>query len=162
MAAKAKSAHKWIFPSRFRAKAYSWKSSALAGKRIGEAVTEVSKVAKTGPHAAGEGVVLFLEKLVPAIESIDSSSGSLGNATNKAVLQLTQLFKSLPIGTPTRKGWLDRIWQAFEEDGYGYLDYIGVSVLSPPFPLTSPLARILGFTQGVPCPSSPKPKPAGF
>lgn len=84
-------------------------------------------MAKNDPHAAGEGVVLFLEKLVPAIEGIDSSSGSLGNATNKAVLQLTQVFKSLPIDTPTRKVWLDRIWQAFEEDGYGFLDYIGES-----------------------------------
>lgn len=124
---KSKNAHKWIFPSRFRAKAYSWKSSALAGKRIGEAVSEISKTVKTAPHTAGEGVVLFLEKLVPAIEGIDSSSGSLGNATNKAVLQLTQVFKSLPIDTPTRKVWLDRIWQAFEEDSYGYLDHIGES-----------------------------------
>ena len=72
------------------------------------------------------------------------------------------------------QGW---VYHPSKEKGIDSLDPLGgniyyppyqigeryiVSVLSPPFPLTSPLARILGFTQGVPCPSSPKPKPAGF
>jgi hypothetical protein len=32
---------------------------------------------------AAEGAVLFLEKLAPAIEGVDSSSGSIGSAVNR-------------------------------------------------------------------------------
>lgn len=117
--------HKWAFKSHFRAKAYSWKSSTLAGKRISEAVKEISKFAKTEPEIAGEGIVLFFEKLIPAIEGIDSSSGSIGNATNKAVERLSEVFKSLLLEIPLRKALLERIFQAFQNDGYGYLDQIG-------------------------------------
>ncbi|CAB1055815.1 hypothetical protein D1BOALGB6SA_549 [Olavius sp. associated proteobacterium Delta 1] len=35
--------HKWIFTSRFRTNAYSWKASRLACKRIKEAVSEIKK-----------------------------------------------------------------------------------------------------------------------
>jgi len=34
---------------------------------------------------AAEGSVLLLEKLSPALERVDSSSGSIGNAVNKAI-----------------------------------------------------------------------------
>ena len=119
--------YKWVFKSHFRAKAFSWKASTLAGKRIAEAVKEISKVAKVDPEAAGEGIVLFFEKLVPAIEQIDSSSGSIGNATNKAVERLSEIFKSLTIEIQLRKTLLERIFQAFENDGYGYLDHLGNS-----------------------------------
>jgi hypothetical protein len=37
-------------------------------------------VAKTEPVLAAEGAVLFLEKLAPAIEQVDSSSGAIGSA----------------------------------------------------------------------------------
>lgn len=117
--------HKWAFTARFRAKAYSWKASALAGKRIAEAVKEIAKVAKSDPQAAGQGIVLFLEKLVPSIEGIDSSSGSIGNSVNKAVDQLSRIFQTLTLEIPLRKALLERIFQAFQDDGYGYLDQIG-------------------------------------
>jgi len=121
MTAKIKSStHKWAFTSRFRAKAYSWRSSALAGKRVVEAVKEISKVAKTDPQIAGDGIGLFFKKLVPAIEGIDSSSGSIGNAVNNAINLLVKVFKDIPADIPTRKAWLDRIWQALEEDGCGF------------------------------------------
>ena len=118
-------AHKWVFTSHFRSKAYSWKASVLAGKRIAEAVKEITKVSKVDPIVAGEGIVLFLERLVPSIEQIDSSSGSIGNSVNKGVEQLTKIFQSLAVEIPMRKAWLERIWDAFQEDGYGYLDQIG-------------------------------------
>ena len=52
-----KSIHRWAFKSRFRARAYGWRGSALAGKRLKEAVGEITVVAKSDPVFAGEGVV---------------------------------------------------------------------------------------------------------
>lgn len=49
--------HKWIFPARFRAAAYGWKSSRLACQRLREAVSEIKKVAKKEPNLAAEGAV---------------------------------------------------------------------------------------------------------
>ncbi len=34
----------------------------------------------------GEGAVIFLEKLSPAIEQVDSSSGAIGTAVNNAII----------------------------------------------------------------------------
>ena len=97
----------------------------LAGKRIAEAVKELTKVAKTDPQAAGEGIVLFFEKLVPSIEQIDSSSGSIGNSVNRAIENLAKVFQSVTIELPLRRALLDRIWQAYQDEDYGYLDLIG-------------------------------------
>jgi len=37
----ARSVHKWVFPARFKAGAYSWKASRLACQRLREAVSEI-------------------------------------------------------------------------------------------------------------------------
>jgi len=39
-------AHKWQFPTRFRARAFGWRGSRLACQRIREAVSEIKKVSK--------------------------------------------------------------------------------------------------------------------
>jgi hypothetical protein len=75
-------AHKWTFKSRFRANAYGWKGTALATKRLKEAVSEIKKVAKSDPVTAADGAVGLMERIWPALQGIDSSSGSLGNAVN--------------------------------------------------------------------------------
>ena len=77
--------HKWIFSARFRAGAYSWKASKLACQRLREAVSEIKKVAKKAPVLGAEGAVRLMEKLWPALEHVDSSSGALGSAVNKAL-----------------------------------------------------------------------------
>ena len=89
-------AHKWIFPARFRAGAYSWKSSKLACQRLREAVSEIKKVAKKEPDLAAEGAVRLIEKLWPALEHVDSSSGALGSAVNKALDQLLPVIIDAP------------------------------------------------------------------
>ena len=65
------SAHKWTFKSRFRANAYGWKGTALASKRLKEAVSEIKKVARKNQLLAAEGAVSFLEKVSPALEHVD-------------------------------------------------------------------------------------------
>lgn len=78
---------KGTFTARFRAGAYGWKGSRLAAQRIREALAEIKKVKRQDSVLAAEGAVLLIEKLVPAIERIDSSSGAIGTAVNRAVTE---------------------------------------------------------------------------
>ena len=116
---------KWIFPARFRAGVYSWKSSRLACQRPREAVSEIKKVAKKDPVLAAEGAVRLIEKLWPALEHVDSSSGALGSAVNKTLDDLIPLFINAPAEAKTRNKWLERLWQAMEDDGVDYLGPVG-------------------------------------
>jgi hypothetical protein len=116
-------AHKWEFSRRFRRNAFGWRSQ-LPIKRIKEALSEIRGVARKDPALAAEGAVLFLEKLSPAIENVDSSSGAIGTATNRAVEALVEIMAEAPADASTRSNWLKRLWTAVEEDGIGYLDQI--------------------------------------
>lgn len=112
----------WLFPRHFRARAFGWKGTKLAAERLKEALTEIKAVQRKDPLLAAEGAVRLIEKLVPAIQEIDSSSGSLGTATNRALDILIPLIAAAPAPADTRAAWLDRLWQAYLDDGYGYLD----------------------------------------
>mgnify|MGYP001164747950 CR=1 FL=1 len=119
--------HKWIFPARFRASIYGWKSSRLACQRLREAVSEIKKVAKKEPGLAAEGAVRLIEKLWPALEHVNSSSGALGSAVNKTLDGLIPLIIKAPAEVKTRDKWLERLWQAMEDDGVDYLAPVGDS-----------------------------------
>jgi hypothetical protein len=80
--------HRWDFTGRFRRGAYGWKGTALATKRMKEAVSEIKKAARSDSSLAGEGVVELMCRLYPALEHIDSSSGALGSAVNKTLREL--------------------------------------------------------------------------
>jgi len=116
-------AHKWEFSTRFRRGGFGWRSQ-LPIKRIKEALTEIKGVARKDPALAAEGAVRFLEKLSPAIDNVDSSSGAIGSAINRAVDVLVELIADAPADASTRSKWLERLWNAVEEDGIGYLDCI--------------------------------------
>ena len=62
----------WIF-------SLSCKASRLACQRLREAVSEIKKVAKKDPVLGAEGAVRLMEKLWPALQHEDSSSGALGS-----------------------------------------------------------------------------------
>src|ERR1700730_11858558 len=74
------SGHRWAFKARFRAHAYGWRGSSLASTRLKEAVREINSVAKSDRVLAAEGGVSLMERLWPALEDIDTSSGALGGA----------------------------------------------------------------------------------
>lgn len=114
-------AHRWKFKSRFRARAYGWHGSALAVRRLTEAVREIRAVAKSDPLLAGEGVVSLMERLWPALEGIDSSSGALGRAVNRTLEELIPILIAAPADVATRSTWLDRLFEAVMEDGVDYL-----------------------------------------
>lgn len=113
--------HAWAFAPRFRARAFGWRSQP-AITRIREAVSEIKKAAKVDGVLGADGAVLFVEKLVPAIEHIDGSSGAIGTAVNNAIDALVPIIIQAPADDKTRDAFLERLWQAFVDDGYGYLD----------------------------------------
>lgn len=118
-------AYKWTFPARFRTGTYSWKASRLACQRLREAVSEIKKVAKKDPVLGAEGAVRLMEKLWPALEHIDTSSGALGSAVYKTLNALIPIIVKAPADDKTRSKWLDRLWQAMADDGVDYLSPVG-------------------------------------
>jgi hypothetical protein len=118
------SAHKWEFKARFRRNAFGWKSQP-AITRVKQAVAEIKKVAKKEPVLAGEGAVLFIERVSPALEQVDSSSGSIGSAVNHAIAELVPLIANAPIDAKTREAWLERLWEAYQDDGIPYIELLG-------------------------------------
>lgn len=114
-------AHKWTFRARFRRHAFGWKSQP-AIKRIKEAVSEIKKVNRSNPELAADGAVLFLEKLSPAIEQVDSSSGAIGNTVYKAVEDLAAIIANAPATIDTRQKWLKRLFEASAEDSIPYIE----------------------------------------
>ena len=117
--------HKWMFTARFRTNAFGWKGSNLACKRITEAVSEIRKTARKDPLLGAEGAIKMMEKVWPALQHVDSSSGALGAAVHHAVGDLIDLVADAPADEKTRAKWLDRLWKAFNDDGVGFLDVLG-------------------------------------
>jgi hypothetical protein len=113
---------KWQFKAKFRANAYGWQGSKLAITRLKEAVKEIRTIARADPVAAGDGCVSLMERLWPAFQHIDTSSGALGNAIHKALEELIPLLIAAPVDKDTRAIWLERLFEAVQEDGVDYLD----------------------------------------
>ncbi len=123
-ATKALPPYRWVFKARFRSGAFGWRSQP-AIVRITEAVSEIKKVARTNPLVAGDGGVTLLERLVRAIEHVDGSSGAIGAAVNRAISELVHVIAAAPAPSALREAWLERLWEAFGDDGMGYLDELG-------------------------------------
>jgi hypothetical protein len=98
--------HTWTFKPRLRAKAFGWKGSHLACQRLKEAVTEIKKADRADPVAAGDGVVTLMERIWPAFQDIDTSSGALGGAVYWAQNELLPIAIEAPADRKTRtSGW---------------------------------------------------------
>ena len=118
------SAHKWQFAARFRRHAFGWRSNTPA-QRIKEAITEIKQVARKEPVLAAEGAIILLEKLSPALEQVDSSSGALGSAVNKAIDTLVPIIVKADVEPKLRQRWLERLWQALQDDEMPYIEVLG-------------------------------------
>jgi hypothetical protein len=113
--------HRWEFRARFRRRAFGWKSQP-AIQRIRQAVSEIKRVARREPALAAEGAVLFLERVSPAIEQVDSSSGAIGTAVNRAIEELVPIVAEAPADAGTRAAWLERLWEAHAADQVPYIE----------------------------------------
>ena len=116
--------HKWAFAARFRRGAFGWKS-ALPIQRLKEAVTEIRQVARREPMVAADGAVSLLEKLSPALEQVDSSSGAIGTAVNRAIDALVPVIAGVDVPAPVRTRWLERLFDALQDDRMPYIEQLG-------------------------------------
>lgn len=162
MARAPKQAYEWQFKSRFRRHAFGWRGSRLAIQRIGEAVAEIKAVARTDQSLAAEGAVVFLERVSPALEQIDSSSGAIGGAVNGAITVLVAMVAGAHAERHRREAWLERLWTAHAADAIPYIetvaDYWGDLCASKE--LASEWAdRLVGVTRMA---LSPDPKMRGY
>jgi hypothetical protein len=114
--------HKWAFAARFRRGAFGWKS-ALPIQRLKEAVTEIRQVARGEPMVAAD--VSLLEKLSPALEQVDSSSGAIGTAVNRAIDALVPVIAGVDVPAPVRTRWLERLFDALQDDRMPYIEQLG-------------------------------------
>jgi len=118
-----KTGHKWQFKARFRRHAYGWRSQP-AIKRVKEAVSEIKKVARRDPVLGAEGAVCFLERVSPALEHVDSSSGAIGTAVNKAIAALVPIIASAPAEEGIRESWLETLFEAHAADQIPYIEQL--------------------------------------
>ena len=116
--------HAWQFAPRFRRGAFGWRSD-LPIQRIKEAVSEIKAVGRKEPVLAAEGAVILLEKLSPALEQVDSSSGAIGSAVNRAIDTLVPIIAAATVDLGVRQRWLQRLWAAVENDGMSYIEALG-------------------------------------
>ena len=115
------SVHEWQFKRKFRTNAYGWRASSLAIGRLKEAAAEIRSVAKSDPVAAGDGVVSLMERIWPAFQGIDTSSGALGAAVFRTVNELIPILTVASADHATRSKWLERLFEAVQNDGVEYL-----------------------------------------
>ena len=120
---KAKT-HRWVFKARFRKRAFGWRSKP-AIQRIKEAISEIKKVRRMDAALAAEGAVSFLERVSPALEHVDSSSGAIGTAVNRAIDQLVPIMAEATVDETTRRGWLERLFEALQADKIPYIESLG-------------------------------------
>ena len=116
--------HAWQFASKFRRGAFGWRSD-LPIQRIKEAVSDIKAMSRKEPVLAAEGAVILLEKLSPALEQVDSSSGAIGSAVNRAIDTLVPIIAAAPVDDGVRQRWLQRLWAAVENDGMSYIEALG-------------------------------------
>lgn len=134
MSKSAAPKHSWTFAPRFRAGAFGWRSEP-AITRIKEAVSEIKAVAKKDPILGAEGAILFLQKLSPALQNIDGSSGSIGTAANRAIEALVPIIAKAHVDISLRRKWLEKLYQAHADDQVPYIetlaDYWGPLCATP-------------------------------
>lgn len=119
--------HKWEFRPRFRRHAFGRRSQP-AIQRIRQAVGEIRKAARVDPVLGAEGGVTLLERLSPALENVDSSSGAVGTAVHNAIRELVA-------ATPGDEGK----WFAAAKEAGLYDDALALASRTPCDPRT--LAR---------------------
>lgn len=69
--------------------------------------------------------MLLPERLSPALEHVDSSSGAIGSAVNHAIDTLAGIIASAPADSKTRDRWLERLWDAYQTDQIPYIETLG-------------------------------------
>lgn len=122
MAPKKKTKYSFQFTRRIRTNAFGWHGTSTASKAIKDAIRELKTVAKFDPLASAEGAVVLIERMWKALQHVDSSSGSIGTAVDKGLDEAAAIFEKADLDPKTRQGYLERIWEAIQEEDIGYYD----------------------------------------
>jgi hypothetical protein len=80
---------------------------------------------RTDPLLAADDAVLLREKLSPALEQVDSSSGALGSAVNRAIDVRVPIIATPDATESVREAWLERLFDALQEDRMRYIEHLG-------------------------------------
>jgi hypothetical protein len=115
--------HKWLFASSLRYHGFSFTDKPIP--YIKEALSEIRSICKSQPELAAHGAVLFLEKISPAIELVDSSSPALSKAVNSAIQTLMPIMIKAKVEQRIRDRWLERLWEALQVDQMPYIEALG-------------------------------------
>jgi len=115
--------HKWLFASSFRYHGFTLTDNPVPN--IKEALTEIRLVCKSRPELAAHGAVLFLEKISPAIELVDSTSPILHKAVHSAIQTLAPIMIKAKVEQRVRDRWLERLWEALQVDQMPYIEPLG-------------------------------------
>ncbi|WP_436230299.1 hypothetical protein [Caballeronia sp. LjRoot29] len=67
---------------------------------------------------------MLTEKLSPALEQVDSSSGALGSAVNRAIDVLVPIIAAPDDTESVREAWLERLFDALQEDRMPYIEHL--------------------------------------
>ncbi len=116
--------YKWLFINHFRRQAFDWRSDTPI-THLKDALREIKSVARHEPTLAADGAIAFLEKLSPALATVDSSSGAMVAAVSKAVDTLVPVIIKAEVTLAVRQHWLERLWQALQSDGMAYIESLG-------------------------------------
>jgi hypothetical protein len=114
--------------------------------RLREALTEIKLVSRIDPILGAEGAVALLERISPALENVDSSSGAIGTAVNHTIAELVPVIVAAPADTSTRAAWLDRLFDAHGADQILYIER-----------LADYWGELCGMAEPTPTPSRPPP-----
>jgi len=85
-------------------------------------VSEIKQVARRDPVEAAEGAVAFLERISPALENVDSSSGAIGTAVNHAIADLVPIIAGASVDATTKAAWFERLFDAHGADRIPYIE----------------------------------------
>ncbi len=88
-------------------------------------MSEIKTAARHDAVLGAEGAVLFLERVSPALEHVDSSSGAIGTAVDHAIADLVAVIARAPADAKTRGRWLERLWDAHANDEIPYIERLG-------------------------------------
>ena len=114
----------WTFAARFRRGAFGWKSD-RAIERLDEAAAEIRAMVRQDPVLAADGAVRLIEKLSPAFENVDDSSGRLQAVIRDVFEQFVPLIGTVEVAPKTREAWLERLWQAMVDDEMPWIERLG-------------------------------------
>ena len=84
------------------------------------AVGELRRASRGDAVRAGEGAVVLLERMAPAMEAVEDVVGTLAGAAARAIDQVAPLLAA-PVEDAVRDARLDRLWAALVADEVGHV-----------------------------------------